>query len=390
MKTIELFAGGGGLALGLHNAGFSPVAMVERDADSCQTLRDNLQGSMNIDVRMFEQDVRKVNFAEWQGQVDLVSGGPPCQPFSIGGKHKGYRDGRDMFPHAISVVRTVRPKAFIFENVRGLLRKSFSKYFSYILLQMNYPDVIRNDVESWTDHLARLEEHHTAGVEFGLRYRVVFQKVNAADFGVPQQRERVVMVGFRSDIHEPWSFPRATHSEDALEAAKWMNRTYWDEHHVPLAMQPQPSRETLQKLERMEAQPFAARWRTVRDAIVGLPDPQSPEAACIANHTYQAGARKYPGHTGSSLDFPAKTLKAGDHGVPGGENMLAHANGRVRYFTVRESARLQTFPDWYSFSSSWTESMRQIGNAVPVTLARVIGTSVAQTLHTHEQHLAAN
>jgi DNA (cytosine-5)-methyltransferase 1 len=155
-------------------------------------------------------------------------------------------------------------------------------------------------------------------------------------------------------------------------------------------MRPQPTRETLQRLERMEALPFAARWRTVRDALVGLPDPQSPEAACIANHKYQAGARKYPGHTGSSLDFPAKTLKAGDHGVPGGENMLAHANGRVRYFTVRESARLQTFPDWYSFSSSWTESMRQIGNAVPVTLARVIGTSVAQTLHTHEQHLAAN
>jgi DNA (cytosine-5)-methyltransferase 1 len=390
MNSIELFAGGGGLALGLHNAGFSPVAIVERDADSCQTLRDNLQGAMNIGVRMFEEDVRKVNFTEWQDKVDLVSGGPPCQPFSIGGKHKGYRDGRDMFPYAINVVRTVQPKAFIFENVRGLLRKSFSKYFSYILLQMNYPDVVRNDAESWTDHLARLEEHHTAGVEFGLRYRVVFQKVNAADFGVPQHRERVVMVGFRWDIHEPWSFPRATHSEDALEAAKWMNHTYWDEHHIPLAMRPQPSRETLQRLERMNALPFAARWRTVRDALVGLPDPQSPEAACIANHKYQAGARKYPGHTGSSLDFPAKTLKAGDHGVPGGENMLAHANGRVRYFTVRESARLQTFPDWYSFSSSWTESMRQIGNAVPVTLARVIGSSVAQTLHAHEQHLAAN
>jgi DNA (cytosine-5)-methyltransferase 1 len=390
MKSIELFAGGGGLALGLHNAGFSPVAVVERDKDSCQTLRENWQGSMNMGVRMFEDDVRKVNFLEWQDRVDLVSGGPPCQPFSIGGKHAGYRDERDMFPHAINVVRTVRPKAFLFENVRGLLRKSFAEYFGYVLLQMNYPDLVRRNNETWLDHLARLEEHHTSGVEFGLRYRVVFQKVNAADFGVPQQRERVVMVGFRWDIHEPWSFPRATHSQDALEAAKWVNQSYWDEHHVPIGVRPQPSPEILRKIERMEALPFAARWRTVRDALVGLPDPQSAEAGCIANHKYQAGARKYPGHTGSSLDFPAKTLKAGDHGVPGGENMLAHANGRVRYFTVRESARLQTFPDWYVFASSWTESMRQIGNAVPVTLARVIGASVAQTLRKHEQHLAAN
>src|SRR5882724_11832472 len=383
MKTIELFAGGGGLALGLHNAGFSPVAIVERDADSCQTLRDNLQGSMNIGVRMFEEDIRKVNFTDWQDQIDLVSGGPPCQPFSIGGKHKGYRDGRDMFPHAINVVRTVRPKAFIFENVRGLLRKSFSKYFSYILLQMNYPDVLRNDAESWTDHLARLEEHHTAGIEFGLRYRVVFQKVNAADFGVPQHRERVVIVGFRWDIHEPWSFPRVTHSGDALDAAKWINGTYWDEHQIPRTQRPQTPPDMGSRFERISTLPFAARWRTVRDALAGLPSPQSPEASRIPNHRFQPGARRYPGHTGSVLDAPAKTLKAGDHGVPGGENMLANANGSVRYFTVRESARLQTFPDWYHFPSSWTESMRQIGNAVPVTLARVIGDSVANSLRQH-------
>jgi DNA (cytosine-5)-methyltransferase 1 len=87
------------------------------------------------------------------------------------------------------------------------------------------------------------------------------------------------------------------------------------------------------------------------------------------------------------MDQPAKTLKAGDHGVPGGENMLAYPDGRVRYFTVRESARLQTFPDSYIFSSSWTESMRQIGNAVPVTLACVVGASVHATLVEHERRL---
>jgi DNA (cytosine-5)-methyltransferase 1 len=216
---------------------------------------------------------------------------------------------------------------------------------------------------------------------------VVFQKVNAADFGVPQHRERVVIVGFRWDIHEPWGFPLGTHSGDALESAKWIHGTYWEEHQIPRAQRPRRSDRIENRLERIATLPFADRWRTVRDALAGLPNPQSPDASRIPNHRFQQGARSYPGHTGSVLDAPAKTLKAGDHGVPGGENMLAHPNGSVRYFTVRESARLQTFPDWYHFPSSWTESMRQIGNAVPVTLARVIGASVAATLRDYQRRI---
>ena len=388
MDSIELFAGGGGLALGLHEAGFNPLVVVERDHDSCTTLAKNWSGPIKRGLRLFNKDVRIIPFGEWQDKVDLVSGGPPCQPFSIGGKHKGYQDERDMFPHAVQVVRTVRPKAFIFENVRGLLRKSFAKYFEYVLLQLQYPDVIRHG--SWQDHLARLEEHHTGGTEHGLRYRVVFQKVDASDFGVPQHRERVVIVGFRWDIHEPWSFPQATHSGAALDTAKWLHGTYWDDHQFPRAKRPQMPPGMEERLDRIATLPFAIRWRTVRDAIKDLPNPQSPEAALIHNHRLQPGARRYPGHTGSLFDFPAKTLKAGDHGVPGGENMLAHTNGTVRYFTVRESARLQTFPDWYNFPGSWTESMRQIGNAVPVLLGRVIGDSVANTLREYHQRQLRN
>jgi DNA (cytosine-5)-methyltransferase 1 len=390
METIELFAGGGGLALGLHQAGFFPVAVVERDKASCQTLRENWLRGMGANLRLFQSDVRQVDFEEWRDRVALVSGGPPCQPFSIGGKHRGHLDERDMFPHAVHVIRTVRPKAFIFENVRGLLRKSFAKYFAYVLLQLQYPEPARRDGESWTEHLARLEEHHTSGPERGLRYRVIFRKLNAADYGVPQHRERVVIVGFRWDIQEPWSFPRPTHSRDALEAAKWVSGTYWDEHQIPCSRRPKPPAGIEGRLGGIQTLPLTERWRTVRDAISSLPDPREPESAAIPNHQFQAGAKRYTGHTGSNLDEPAKTLKAGDHGVPGGENMLAYPDGSVRYFTVRESARLQTFPDWYLFPISWTESMRQIGNAVPVTLAKVIAANVAATLDQHERRRLRN
>ncbi|MGM0485902.1 MAG: DNA cytosine methyltransferase, partial [Planctomycetota bacterium] len=98
------------------------------------------------------------------------------------------------------------------------------------------------------------------------------------------------------------------------------------------------------------------------------------------NHCLNPGARVYKGHTGSALDDPAKVLKAGDHGVPGGENMLAYTNANVRYFTVREAARLQTFPDRYVFQGAWTEAMRQLGNAVPVALAKAVAESIRNHL----------
>ncbi|MBK7944790.1 MAG: DNA cytosine methyltransferase [Flavobacteriales bacterium] len=129
---------------------------------------------------------------------------------------------------------------------------------------------------------------------------------------------------------------------------------------------------------------------TVRDAIGDLPDPRSRAARTILNHNYQPGAKPYPGHTGSQLDLPAKTLKAGDHRVPGGENMIDYGDGTYRYFSVRESARLQTFPDGYLFHGSWTETMRQLGNAVPVRLANAVGASVAvQLLSASESRLKA-
>lgn len=388
MKSVELFAGAGGLALGCEIAGFEPAAVVEWDKWACDTIRENKRREYPLvrDWRLHEGDVRSFDWASIGEPIDLVTGGPPCQPFSMGGKHKAHDDGRDMFPAAVSVVRQLRPKAFIIENVKGLTRASFANYYQYILLQLELPEIGRKKKEEWLDHFLRLQKEKTSGRRrrnHGLTYNVVPTLVNAADYGVPQKRERVFIVGFRSDLGIEWSFPRATHSLDALLHDQWISGAYWDRHAISARRRP-PMPEKLaarvRKLRARSASLEALPWCTVRDALAGLPDPGSSAARRIPDHRLQPGARAYPGHTGSPLDLPAKTLKAGDHGVPGGENMMVKDNGEVRYFTVRESARLQTFPDGYRFHGSWTETMRQLGNAVPVMLARIVASSVAERL----------
>jgi len=379
MKSIELFVGAGGLALGTSRAGMRHDVAIEWDRNACDTLRRNQANGVSEvrDWRIIEGDVCDYDFAQHEGRVDFVVGGPPCQPFSLGGRHKGYEDKRDMFPQAVRAVREIMPKAFIFENVKGLLRQSFANYYQYIIHQLEYPTVIRKGDEEWTDHLARLEKIKTAGRKPAeVRYNVVFQLLNAADYGVPQWRERVLVVGVRADLGVKFSFPRPTHSMDAMLYDKWVTGEYWERHRVPKSKRPRvPAklRARVRRLEPLLPVMLAKPWRTVRDAISDLPRISVGQTSRkIANHYLNPGARSYPGHTGSPWDESAKTLKAGDHGVPGGENTLRLDDGTVRYFSVRECARLQTFPDDWVFEGSWTESMRQLGNAVPVALAEAV------------------
>jgi DNA (cytosine-5)-methyltransferase 1 len=343
MKSLELFAGVGGLALGLELAGFEPVAAIERDHACCEVLR----GATNWPI--IESDTRDIDFRQYAGAVQLVSGGPPCQPFSLGGRHGAHADPRDMFPEAIRAVREAAPRAFIFENVKGLTRSSFRDYLDYLRRQLECPEIERREGETWSDHFARLGRHRASGSRLGLSYRVAARVIDAADHGVPQRRHRLFIVGFREDLDIEWRPPAATHGQpDARPAG-------------PTRVGP---------------------WRTVRDAIGDLPAPETLSAADAErlDHKFQPGARAYPGHVGSPLDAPAKTIKAGVHGVPGGENMLRRRDGSVRYFTVREAARLQTFPDDFRFRGPWSEAMRQLGNAVPVQLARAVGESVDRGL----------
>jgi DNA (cytosine-5)-methyltransferase 1 len=384
MRSVELFAGAGGLAIGMANAGFHHAAVIEWDHDSCETFRENqrLHAHAVDEWPLHEVDVRAFDYGGIQ-DVMVVSGGPPCQPFSLGGKHRGFLDKRDMFPEAVRAVRELRPRAFIFENVKGLLRETFASYFEYVLLQLGHPSLTRRKSETWMEHQTRLERHHTSR---GARaeYNVVFRLLNAADYGVPQRRERVFMVGFRSDLGMEWNFPEGGYSEDAMLRDQWVTGAYWERHKVAKRVLPTPAKRLAQRIARLRSDPLFDEtkrpWMTVRDAIADLPDPERSRRNGISNHVFNPGARPYPGHTGSPLDEPAKTLKAGDHGVPGGENMLARPDGSVRYFTVREAARLQTFPDAFVFRGSWTETMRQLGNAVPVRVAEVVARSVAETL----------
>lgn len=383
IRALELFVGAGGLGMGLSMAGVKPLAVVEWDRWACDTLRENQRRGFPLvgDWPIHEMDARDFDLSTIPEDIDIVSGGPPCQPFSLGGKHRAHDDHRDMFPTMIGAIGRVKPRAFIVENVKGLTRASFANYFQYILLGLEFPEAGRGADESWEDHLRRLQRMKTGDASLTTRYNVVATLVNAADHGVPQRRERVIIVGYRRDLDIAWNFPKPSHSLDALLHDQWVTGAYWERHAVARRDRPAPpaahARRIAQLADSLIA-PMERPWRTVRDVIADLPPPDSD--ASLRNHRLQLGARPYPGHTGSPLDMPAKTLKAGDHGVPGGENMLVAPDGQTRYFTAREAARLQTFPDGYVFHGSWSETMRQLGNAVPVALGAVVGRAVLDRL----------
>lgn len=385
LTSIELFTGGGGLAWAMHEAGFQHLLVNEVEHRACETLRlngavdaasgsDLLQRPVNR-WPLAEGDVRELDFSLHAGQVDVVAGGVPCQPWSLGGVHRGYDDHRNLWPELFRCVRETRPQAVIAENVKGLLRPSFKPYYDYILRELSAPFEERVNSEDWRDHDQRLQKAMRIKSDPTERYDVKYLLVNAADYGVPQIRWRVFVVAFRSDLGlADWQFPKPTHSADRLARAQ-QDGSYWEEHKLE-------NRSGADQVHSVVSAGEGARWLTLRDAIKDLPEPlgEKIDHPAWIHHYGWPGAREYPGHTPNDLDKPAKTVKAGVHGVPGGETVMRRDDGSIRYMTVREVARVMTFPDHWRLAGPRGEQMRQLGNAVPVMLGRVMAGAVASTI----------
>ncbi|MGW5000221.1 DNA cytosine methyltransferase [Streptomyces hydrogenans] len=419
--SVELFAGGGGLVQAGTNAGFRHLLVNEYAKWACETLKENdfvaypegscppapeelKDGEKKTDKHktpLVMGDVRKLNMTYLgEHEVDLLAGGPPCQPFSLGGVAKGDEDERNMFPEMFRAVREIRPKAVLCENVRGLLRQSFAPYFQYIKRELELPFVERAGA-TWQEHdrwlRERLEAEDTDPTQ---RYDVLEFPVNAADYGVPQIRNRVILVAFRADLGvDQVKFREAvkeTHSKRSL-IQSFRDHTYWERHRtVEKHVRDDVERLYPQEELHLDEGESLAPWLTLRDALVGLPeidleqlDKKTPQG--FPDHIGWPGARIYQGHTPNMLDYPAKTVKAGVHGVPGGESVMLldkrernQETGRLdyihRYMTVRETARVMTFGDKWNLMGPRGERMRQLGNAVPVRLGEVFAKAIYAAL----------
>ena len=367
-RDIEIFAGAGGMTLGLQEAGFQFAHVFEIDSHSCETLESNHSskgGLLHGQVR--QEDVSKVDWDELKGPIRLLAGGAPCQPFSSAGRHLADRDDRNMFPEVFRAIRSLRPQAVILENVQGLARPSFRPYLEYISRQIEWVSVAPRKGEEWREHDRRISQHLGATTD-ECEYHVNWALLEAADYGIAQNRRRVFIVATRADITGKFNFPQASNKKEALIRTQ-TNGEYWKSRRL----EPPESYSVVSTASNTDDCATFDAWKTVRDAISDLPSPAADESKSDNNHWLIPGARIYRGHTGSQLDWPSKTIKAGVHGVPGGENIVLLDDQTHRYFTLRETARLQGFPDDFIFCGARLHITRQIGNAVPVGLAEAIG-----------------
>lgn len=329
---IELFAGAGGLALGLEKAGFEHVALNELMKDACDTLRRN-RPQWNV----LEGDVAHISFEAYRGQVDMVSGGFPCQAFSYAGKKLGFEDTRGtLFYQFARVVKEVQPKIFLGENVRGLLEHNEGKTMATI------KDVIHE-----------------------LGYTLVEPRfLKAIFYMVPQKRERLFLVGIRNDLADrltftwPSPYKRILTLRDALKAGELYPTDVPDS---PGQKYPQRKQEILFHV------PQGGYWRD-------LPVEMQKE--------YMKGSFNLPGgKTGMarrlSWDEPSLTLTC----APAQKQTERCHPEETRPLTTREYARIQTFPDDWEFSGKMDSVYKQVGNAVPVNLAYAMGRALVRMLN---------
>jgi DNA (cytosine-5)-methyltransferase 1 len=330
-KAIELFAGAGGMAVGLAQAGIKCLALNEIDHWAAETLRIN-----RPDWNVIEDDVKNVSFKDYKGKVDVVTGGFPCQAFSYAGKKLGLNDARGtLFYEFARVVQETMPPICVGENVRGLLNHEGGR-----------------TIEGMTSILD----------EIG--YNVLPPKLlKAIFFKVPQKRERILIVGIRKDLNiEDFEFPKPYKKTYNLRDALRKGELYKTD--VPVAVgQTYPK----SKKEVLDIVPQGGYWRDL---------PLEIQKSYMGNSFYLGG-----GKTGMarrmSWDEPSLTLTCS----PAQKQTERCHPDETRPFTVREYARIQTFPDEWTFSGSVSQQYKQIGNAVPVNMAKEIGFSIIRFLN---------
>lgn len=337
--SVELFAGAGGLALGMHLAGFRHVLLNEMDAMACRTLRRN-QPKWNV----LEGDIHQVDFTPLRGKVDFLSGGFPCQAFSYAGKKGGLNDTRGtLFFELARAVREIQPKVFMGENVKGLLSHEDGKTL----------DIIRNAIAE-------------------LGYTLVEPRVlKAIMYQVPQKRERLILVAIRNDIYEqgfrfkwPDPYRRVMTLRDAFFSGELFDQD------VP---QSQGQLYPAKKAHIMSLVPEGGDWRDL---------PIDKQKEYMGGSFYLGG-----GKTGMArrlaMDEPSLTLTC----APAQKQTERCHPTETRPLTVREYARIQTFPDYWEFEGNINDQYKQIGNAVPVNLAFAIGRSLIRLFNEIEaQH----
>ena len=331
-SVLELFAGAGGLAIGMEKAGLKCVALNEIDKFACQTLRNN-RPNWNI----LEGDIKDFDFSEYRNKVDVVTGGFPCQAFSYAGKKLGLADARGtLFYEFARVVKQVNPPICIGENVRGLLSHEGGRTLQGMI--------------SILDEIG----YNVAPVEV----------LKAVHYKVPQKRERLILVGIRKDINIKFEYPKP-HKRiyNLLDALKKGDLYDCDVPKSDGAKYPKRKKDVLDLV------PPKGYWRDL---------PVDIQKEFLAGSYYLGG-----GKTGIARrigwDEPCLTLTCS----PAQKQTERCHPDETRPFTVREYARIQTFPDSWEFKGSQAQQYKQIGNAVPVNLGQEVGYSIVKFLNNY-------
>ncbi|MCL1469399.1 DNA cytosine methyltransferase [Argonema antarcticum] len=358
--SISLFAGAFGLDLGIEQAGFNTITVVEKDRDATKTIALNKPHLQESAVpreieKVSTQDllaeggrVLKLDRALRPGEVDLVTGGPPCQPFSTAGKRGSVIDPRgSLFMQFIRIVKEVQPRFFLMENVRGLLSAPI-RHRPINQRGKNYPPLEPDEMSGAALRvvLAEMKE---------LGYSVVYNLLEAADYGVPQNRERIIFIGSRDS--EAATFPLPKYCKNGKTLPKW--RTLRDAFTGLVDPELEFIAYSESRLKYLKLLKAGQNWRD-------LPAELIKEAMGGA---YNSGGGKVGFYRRLSWDKPSPTVTTSPHQKA---TDMCHPV-ELRPLSVRECAKLQTFPDDWIFYGSVSSKYKQIGNAVPVLLAKEIG-----------------